>query len=310
MGKKSKDTIIKELQRYISSNDMYLESLNKRLNELTQIIDDGYRNSITHYQQKQEIEFLTKLHHLDQSLYDAQKRQILRVKDRLYSAPQQLKQQGITENKNCDYQLEDLYDQINYYKGKFENREETIKTLNKEIAAYQQKVAELQLSLASQGSNDINELKDQLLERNGQIEQYRIQMQDFLMVHTALLQQLLIFHEDSTITRDQLDDAVRNILKKSPAQHSSDILQPLQDSAETQRLKDQISALEKELSDLAAEKKQYGRPPKISPEDTAQIAALVQAGWSYRKIAKTYGYSLGTISRTYQYYKDKKTETM
>lgn len=306
MARKSKDTIIKEQQKSLTAYNMYLEAINRRQNQLAQIIEDGYKDCISYYSQQEKLDFLNKLHDMDTLLYDSQKKQTLRLKKRLYSALQQLKQQGVEEDNFCDFQTSELYDQINHYKGKVINRDETIKNLHKEISTYQQRIAELQYSLNVQSaSNDVKELKEQLIEKNKELDHYREQMQNLLIAHTSLLQKIMVFRDSPTITNEQLNEAVNSIIKNTNAQSPSDFLvtPSLESSDETQKLKDQITALEEELSELAAEKLRYGRPPKISSDDAAQILSLVQAGWSYRKIATTYGYSLGTISRTCQNYK-------
>lgn len=309
MAKKSKDTIIKALQNTLATYDVYIPALETRQSQLIQIIEDGYKNCPTYYYQEEKVDFMTKLYNLNNSVYDSQKQQNLRLKDRLRTALLQLQQQGIEETDICDFQIEELRDRIRLLSGKVENRDETITILQKEISEYQHKVAELQLALSRQGgSPEIEELKKQLSESSTLADQYRNQIQNLLLVHTTLLQQILQFQTNSNMTQKQINEVLTSIITTAtPSESAAPILpEPQNPPEEIQMLKDRICELEMELSSISDEKPQYGRPPKLSQEDTAQILSLVQTGWSYRKISNTYGYSLGTISRICQKNKGSK----
>lgn len=300
MVRKSKDSIIKSLQKTISSYEMYFHALEDRQSYLAQLIEDGYKNCPTYYFQQEKLDFMEKLYNLNNSLYDSQKLQNERLRERLRMALLQLEQQGIEEYHIGDYQLSEMKDQIRSLKEKVKNREETIKVLNDEITGYQQKVANLKLTLSTEpASQDVHELKNLLKEKSDLVSQYQNQLQSMLIICTGLL---LRFHDSPTITQEQLNDALKDMINVTPAS-PVDIQPLLQAQNETQLLKDKIAQLEMELSQLDAEKPQYGRPPKISQEDIDRILSLVQGGWSYRKISNGYGYSLGTISRICKKYK-------
>lgn len=311
MARTSKDTIIKALQKSLASYEMYIHALEKRQSQLVQIIEDGYKNCSTYYFQQEKVDFMTKLYNLNNAVYDSQKQQNQRLNDRLRTVLSQLKQQGIEEFDIGDFQISELRDRIRFLSSKVENRDETIAILHKEISEYQQKVAEFQLALSRQPDGpEIEALKKQLLEKSTLADQYRNQAQELLLTHMALLQQLLQIHTNPTMTPKQLNETVANIITTTSIPESAAPILPVPQnpSEEMQMLKDRISELETELTNLSSEKPQYGRPPKLTPEDTAQILALVQTGWSYRKISKTYGYSLGTISRICQKHKNKDSE--
>lgn len=305
MGRKSKDAIIRELQSAYSLNEMYITQLSSRQNQLIDTIDDAYKNSSHYYLQKERLELITKLYDLSNSLCDAQRQQNARLKSRLRSALQQLKQQDIDENSCCDFRLSELQDQIHLLEGKVENRDETIQILNDIILDYQNKVADLQMSLNIQPpSNDIKELRDLLLCQSSITEQYRNQTEELLFLYTTLLTQLSELLKQPAIIGGPLHDTIRKALEHTHIPDSSrSALSPSTCTVETQKLKDRITALEAELKSLRAEKKRYGRPPKISPDDVTKILSLIQEGISYRRISEIYGYSLGTISRIYQSHK-------
>lgn len=307
MARKSKDAIIKELQKALATRDIYQNELSNRHSYLSQLIEDGYKNCSTYYLQKEKLDFMTKLYDLNNSLYDSQKRNTERLKARLNAALNQLHQQEIEEYDIGDYQISELRDQNRLLSGKVENRDERIKILFDEISGYQRRISELQQALSRQPvSNETDELKTLILELSNHNNEYRAQLQSLLLTYTALLQRLLQFQNSPTISIEQLNDALKDIIKNRPdLESTATVLQPSQAiSDETQMLKDRIAELEKELSQISTEKPQYGRPPKLSPEDTAQIIKLVQDGWSYRKISSTYGYSLGTISRVCKKHKN------
>lgn len=307
MARKSKDTIIKELQHYCSLNEMYISQLSARLAQLVDTIDDDFKHSPTYYFQQEKLNFINKLYNLNNSLYDSQKKQNKRLKDRLHSALQQLKQFKMAENECSDFLLSELQDQIRFMEGKIENRDETIQILNDEISGYQQTVAELQYAIAIQPlSDDIKELKTLLLDQSAATAQYRKQTKRLLLTHTMLITQLQELLEQPTLTTLQLQEAVKKILESSSVSDPTESM-PTNPSnlEELQQLKDRIATLENELNELNAEKARYGRPPKVSSDDVAQIISCIKEGISYRKISQTYGYSLGTISRAYQHYKNQ-----
>lgn len=306
MTRKSKDSIIKELQKSLELCNTYSQELSKRLFQLSEVIDDDFEQSGSYFVLQEKLSFMTKLYNLNNSLYDKQKRQNERLKDRLRTVLYQLKKQGLKEYECPDFQTSELNDQIRLLKSQVSNRDETIQVLNNKISEYQQTIADLKLALSVHPTNNnIKILKDLLSEKSATADKYRNLTKKLLIAYSSILQQLSAFRERPTITCEQLNEVLINVIKNAS---DTGISQPIHDltvSSEVQQLKNRITELEELLCKLAVEKSQYGRPPKFSTDDEARIITLIQEGWSYRKISATYGYSLGTISRLYQSYLER-----